>query len=457
MALSPSTGNPPAVTHEQIEAWSKLADDVTAALTMGGQQGFDLLVGIMAEWCEAADDVNAARQICVDMAARGLRHEAISWHAKGFFDVADRLDPDRPGWEEWEAALRDRDIVTPRIDPEMKGLANRIHEDLETVDLSGMSLSGHLATLRRNMLLRGSLGERLVILESIIGVDPGGVAWQEMISPIRQQRMDAIVGEVKAAVARKDFGALATLRREVASQEHTGQLPPDLLTLANATAQWEAIADLRSGLSQAAAALVGRFDEARRQPPGSPVAMAIAEAATRDRARAAELRAALVEAINGATAAPEISAIVKETGVIEALRHLDAAVREPCAWLDGQRQEGKIRQRIGDIEAALQRQIEAAPPTGSNLESFNRQFRTWGRQAEQCLEKTRKDAARLPVGLPDSTEALFRGLADTRRHLESHLKKLERGEKMVVAWFLGGLGLVVLVVVLTVVIAIARR
>jgi hypothetical protein len=277
MALSPSTGNPPAVTHDQIEAWSKLADDVSAALTMGGEQGLNLLVGIMAEWCEAVDDVNTARQICVDLATRALRHEAITWHAKGFFEVADRLDPERPGWAEWEEALRERDIVTPRIDSEIKEWANRIHEDLETTDTSGLTLGAHLAELRRNMLLRGSLGERLVILESIIGIDPGGDAWHEMISPIRQNRMNAIESELKAAIARKDVEALSRLRREVASQEHTGQLHQGLLTLASATAQWEAIGDLRSGLSQAVAALVGRFDEARRQPPGSPAAMAIRE------------------------------------------------------------------------------------------------------------------------------------------------------------------------------------
>lgn len=454
MALSPLTGNPPAVTHEQIEAWSKLADDVSAALTMGGQQGLDLLVAIMAEWCEAVDDVNTARQICADLAARGLRHEAITWHAKGFFEAADRLDPERPGWAEWEEALRERDIVTPRIEPDIKELANRIHEDLETTDISGLTLGAHLAELRRNMLLRGSLGERLVILESIIGVDPGGDAWLEMISPIRQKRMNAIEGELKAAIARKDVEALASLRREVASQEHTGQLHQGLLTLANATAQWEAIGDLRSGLSQAVAALVGRFDEARRQPPGSPAAMAIAEAATRDRARAAELRAALVEAVNGATASREVAVIVKESGVVEALRQLDAAVREPCTWLDTQREERKIRQYFGDIEAALQRQIEAAPPMGSNLEAFKNNFRSWCRQAEERLEKARKDASRLPVGLPESTETLFRRLGDTRRALDSHQKKLERGEKMVLAWFLGGLGIIVLVLIVSVMVAV---
>lgn len=457
MALSPSTGNPPAVTHDQIESWLKLADDITAAVTMGGEQGLDLLVGIMAEWCEAVDDVNAARQICVDLAASGLRHEAIGWHAKGFFDVADRLDPDRPGWEEWAAVLRERDVVVPRMDAELKESANRIHDDLETMDLSGKTLGVHLGELRRNMIRRGSIGERLLILESIIGNDPGGSVWKEMISPIRQRRAGSVVSELKAAIARGDFSALATLRREVASLEHAGELPHGLVALANATAHWEAIADLRSGLSQAAAALVGRFEESRREAPGSPGVMAIVEAATRDRARVAAIRASLVEAINGATAAREVAVIVKESGVVEALSKLDAAVREPCAWLDGQREEGKIRQRVGDIEAALQRQIEAAPPMGSNLETFKGQFRTWGRQAEQCLEVGRRNAARLPVALPESTEALFRGLTDTRRQLDTHLRKLERGEKMVVAYVLGGFGLVVLVVVLIVVFAIVMR
>jgi hypothetical protein len=218
MTLSTQTGNPPAVTYEQIEAWTKLADDIAAALAMGGEAGLDLLTGIMAEWSEAVDDVNTARQICIDLASKGRRHEAIHWHAENFFDLADRLDPDRPGWEAWEQSLRARGIVTPRVDPELKELANRIHEDLEQRDLAGRSLGDHLVDLRNNMLLRGHLGERLVTLEAIRGLDPSPQIWRNMISPIRRRRVDVIADEVRAAIARRDYEALESLRVEVASQ-----------------------------------------------------------------------------------------------------------------------------------------------------------------------------------------------------------------------------------------------
>ena len=53
MALEEHTGTPPAVTHEKLVAWRKLSEDVTAALSMGGEQGLDLLTSLMADWCEA--------------------------------------------------------------------------------------------------------------------------------------------------------------------------------------------------------------------------------------------------------------------------------------------------------------------------------------------------------------------------------------------------------------------
>ncbi len=82
------TGQPPAVTYEQLREWERLADDIDAALKMGGEQGMELLIGLMADWCVIADEVNTAFQTCCEFASRGLRDEAIHWHAPGFFDIA---------------------------------------------------------------------------------------------------------------------------------------------------------------------------------------------------------------------------------------------------------------------------------------------------------------------------------------------------------------------------------
>lgn len=457
MALSNTTGIPSAVTYEQIEAWRKLADDVTAALTMGGQQGMDLLVGIITEWCEAVDDVNAARQICVELAGRGLRHEAIHWHADGFFEVADRLDPNRPGWDAWEAALRDLDIITPRIDSELRDMANRIHDDLETVNLSGESLQDCLASLRRNVLLRGNLGERLVILESIRGLDPSGEAWHEMLGPIRRRRVDAIADEVRAAIDRKDFEALSVLQAEVASQDWRGELPPEVYTKLNAMLRCQTIGELRSQLSQCAATIVGRVEEARRLPGGSANLGSLAEAANVARKRYAEIHSNLLEHLKVGAAAPEGAAFIAQTGVRDAIRKLGAALQEPCMWLNEQAAASRARALAGDIEAVLLRHVEAAPPLGVNKEAFAAALATWTAKSQDLLEQARRETARMSHGVPSTTEAVIQGLKEKRQELESHLDELKRRERNTVIYVLCGVGAFLLFIVVVIVVAVNSR
>jgi len=216
LADQPS-GDPPAVTHEMLEQWRKLAEDVGAALTMGGEAGMDMLRGLMAEWCETVEDVNKAREICVEMAAEGRRHEAIWWHADGFFDVADRLSPERPGWEAWEEAFLDLGVIVPRVNHELKEMADQIHADLLAQDLTGRSLEEHIDTLRRNVLARGHFGERLTILQEIRAIDPAGNIWEEMLQPLRVRRSGEIEAELNAAIAEDDFAAIDRLKREADS------------------------------------------------------------------------------------------------------------------------------------------------------------------------------------------------------------------------------------------------
>lgn len=457
MTLSTETGNPPAVTYDQIEAWTKLADDIAAALAMGGEPGLDLLTGIMAEWGEAVDDVNTARQICVDLAGKGRRHEAIHWHAENFFDVADRLDPERPGWEAWEQTLRARGVVTPRMDPELKELANRIHEELDARDLEGRSLADHLVDLRQNMLLRGHLGERLVTLEAIRGLDPSPQIWRNMISPIRRRRVDVIADEVAAAITRRDYEALESLRAEVASQDWGDDLPTSVSALLESTAGCEALSELKRHLGQAAATVVGRVEEARRQIPESPGCLATIEVAKEARARFHELRNSLVASLKAASATPEASAIVEESGVRDALRQFDEAVREPTAWLDKQEEMARIRAAAAEIEAKVLRVIEKAPQMSGEKEVFQRRLKEWKLLAEQTLEKYRKRAARLPGGVPESTAAMFQRLQATRQEREDYLRRLQQREKMIVAGFIIGLAVVVLLLIVAVIVAVTLQ
>jgi hypothetical protein len=414
---------------------------------MGGQQGLDLLTGIMAEWCEAVDDVNSARQICVDLADRGLRNEAIHWHAEGFFEVADRLDPDRPGWQDWETAFRERGMVTPQIDPDLKEMANRIHEDLDKKDNSGQSLAEHLGRLRQNMLLRGHLGERLLILETIRGMDPASTAWETMISPIRRRRVDMIADEAKAAIARRDYDALAQLREEMNSQDWGNDLPGTVATLLAATAHCAAIAEIRGRLSRAAATVVAQFEGGRGQPDGSPGRVSAEKTATVARGEYVKARAELVQAIQGASAVPEVAGLVKESHATESLRQLDAAIREPCQWLSQQAEAARVRAVAGEIEANLNRVIEAAPLKESDREAFDQLFATWKRQADETLQSARKAVARLPGGAPPTTDAVIGLLTKTRGQLEMHRSRLVTRERLIIGAVLGGVAVLVLFIV----------
>jgi NAD(P)H-dependent FMN reductase len=457
MSLSPATGNPPAVTHEQVEAWAKLGDDVAAAMAMGGEQGLDFLVNIMAEWAEAVDDVNTARQICVDLATRGLRDEAIHWHAEGFFDVADRLDPDRPGWEEWEGALRGRYVVTPRVDRELREMANRIHEELELRDLGGKSLAEHLGDLRRNALVRGHLGERLVTLEAVRSLDPASEVWGGMIRPIRRQRVDAIADEVKAAIQRRDFDSLESLRAEVAAHDEGGELPGGVAKLLHSVSQCQAVRALQDQSSQVLAALVARIRDADGQPFGSPLYHEAVSAATSAKKAFGKLHEALVEAVKAASSTPEAASLLAEIGGKQKLRELEATAREPCRWVDHQDERARVHAVASDIEAEVMRVIEAAPEQSSSIEAFESRLRGWRKDAEAVLVKCRKKAARLPEGLPEITAPVFARLQDTRQLLEKHLEGLRRREKLVVAYFLIGLGVVVLLVFVGVVVAVVFK
>jgi len=403
------------------------------------------------------DDVNTARQIVVELASDGRRHEAIHWHAENFFDVADRIDPERPGWEAWEQSLRARGIVTPRMDPELKELANRIHEDLESRDLAGRSLADHLVDLRKNMLLRGHLGERLVTLQSISDLDPAPQIWRKMISPIRRRRVDVIADEVNAAIARRDYETLESLRAEVASQDWGDDLPASVTVLLESTAGCEGLGELKRRLGQATATLVGRVEEAKRQIPGSPGCLATIEVAKEARAKFLELRESLVASVRAASVTPEASAIVDESGVKDALRQFDEAVREPGAWIEKEEEKRRIREKAAEIEAKVLRVIEKAPEKSREKEVFQRRLKEWKQLAEQVLEKCRKQAARLPGGVPESTAAVFQRLQAVRQDREAHLASLVRGEKLLVAGFIIGLLVVVLLLVVGVVVAVLLR
>lgn len=453
MALAETTGTLPAVTDEQVAAWNKLANDVTAALQMGGEPGMDLLTNIMADWCEAVDDVNSARQIIVDLADRGLRHEAIDWHAEGFFEAADRLDPNRPGWEAWEAALEERAIVTPHVDQDLREAANRIHDDLELRDLAGRSLGEYIGQLRANVLIRGHLGERRLLLESIRGLDPGGIAWQDMVSPLRKMRAGKVEAEAREAIASRDFETLAKLRAEVTAVEGwQDDVPSTLVAILEAASHWETVGETRRQLSAIAATIVDLCHNARGQPPNSASEAAAVQSANDARDHYRSLRQTLVEAANVARGVPELADVVAEAGVAEAVKQLDAAVADQFRYLDQVAAEALRQAAVADLEAEIHAHLKSQPAVDGELERCRPLVKQWRQKAVKVEKRARRKASTLGGGLPQSTRELLDRLEVAGAGLEERLRQKRRAENLVVGLVIGGIAAVVLLLIIIIVV-----
>jgi hypothetical protein len=447
------TGTPPAVSPEMLQEWGRLADDIAAGFSMGGQMGMDLLIGLMPDWCEAVEDVNAAREVCVNLAAQGRRHEAIHWHAEGFFEVADRLTPERPGWEAWEAAFAERGIVVPRVNHELRELADRIHEDLVALDIAGHSLGTHLDSLRRNVLARGHIGERLTILQNIRSMDPAAPAWETMVRPILARRVGEIGAELDDAIARESFLDIDRLKREVDSGEWPGGGNPDVWSKLESARQWRevkglcrAAAEAATGMSARAQALAQVFENGGSNAASFPSAL---HAAIEARRTYEAYRQRLSEAVAIASRVPAVAAKLSSVNVAHTVQQNDGVVRAAKKIVGEAEAHWKWVQAFRDLESQIAETIYQAPfDRGRDWEEIKKKCRSWLDQAARVRTKLAKLEAKSPVARPQSTIAAISRLDAAAQQVTRRLRGITKTESMVIGGVLGVLGFAVLAMVL---------
>lgn len=458
-----SSGDPPAVTHEMLEEWRKLGDDVSAALTMGGEGGMDMLRGLMAEWCEAVEDVNTAREICVNMAASGRRHEAVYWHADGFFDVADRLSPERPGWEAWELTFAELGVIVPRVNHDLKEMADNIHEDLLTQDVSGTSLDEQVKALRRNVLARGHLGERLTILQEIRAIDPAGGIWEEMLRPIRARRASEIEGELAAAVVAEDFVAIGRIEREVATGDWGPEGPPVRVSgVLDAAVNWRQVISLRRPLAEYAADVSSRTESLKQVIKGGGANVvtfpAILEGAVQSRNAYQTCRQQLQDAWSSAQRVAAIAQQLATSGLAATVQQSDAAVRTAIKVIDEAAKYFEWVRRYRQWEADAQGIIHSAPLEGGDWEEAKKLCRAWlDNKASTSRAQLGKLEAKSPVGKPDSTVEVVRRLDEVSAAVRSRLDGIKRKEKLILVGVVSGIVLVVLVIGLAIAMSAGGR
>ncbi|NBP81192.1 hypothetical protein EBU58_10865 [bacterium] len=443
------TGQPPAVTYEQLREWERLADDIYAALKMGGEQGMELLIGLIADWCVIADEVNTAFQTCCEFASRGLRDEAIHWHAPGFFDIAERLMPDRPGWDDWAAALTEREIILPAVDIDLKMQVDAIFEDLQAINIeTGHTLADEVSGLRRNMLIRGRLGERLTILQRLQAVDPGVPNWNAMMRPYRTRRADEIRREVDALVAKADCSGLCRLHSEVAGQNWDGDLPIELTSTLEAATHWRAALGHYKNIRHQTTELRVRCQEGQAEPTGTPRYGNAVAKAREHREAIKGLYQQVQTAVSGTKQCRRISEIVGKAGIEQALHELDQSCKDHLNWLTAQDRYEQRRSAFLDLDDQTASLLSKKPKSGGfNFEEYKSAAKKWQKKTRDHLLRARQLCRRAGDLVPPATDALISQLEQAEQQIELDLANVRRKETFLFLGIIGGIVIIVIVFV----------
>jgi hypothetical protein len=461
MALDEHTGTPPAVTHEKLVVWRKLSEDVTAALAMGGDQGLDLLTSLMPEWCEALEDVNAARETCVDLADKGRRDEALEWHADGFFDVADLLSTDRAGWDAWAEALITRGIAIPAMSNQLKEMTDRIHEERVVQDISGRTFADHVDDLRRNVLAKGHYGERLTHLEAIRELHPAGAIWKEMIEPIQQVRASEIVADFHAAIREDDFFAIHRLEREVAVTRWDNGIPCDVQDLTEACSSWRTARDGRQQLSRTVSGLLdrgNRLDRIMKDGGADRIEFnAALDAARKESIGFLELYQQATAAVAVADRVPQVAQRIAAEGLKQALKQSTKQVEDVLKSIDRAREYWKWLKRYRRIESEIHAHVEKAPLEGGSWDEAKRCCDRWLEVSAGLLGKRLKLESESPIQSPACFQAEMRSFERRKEQVTQRKRSVIAAERRVLMLVIGGIVTVVAIIFLLLIVAIAGR
>lgn len=443
-----NTGSPPAVTFERLEQWCEIAAAIETALNMGGEPGMDLLISRAAEWNEAVDEWTAGLQTCLELGSRGLRDEAMQWHAEDFLAAGDalRAPTQRDGWADWQATLEEQQVPVPRFDDDLRKLVLNLEQELKASDIAGRSLREQIDGLRRNALIRGDLGERLTLLDSIRSLDGNREIWTGMIAPIRRLRAERIEAEARAALAARDFSLLARKVEEVRNVDWEGQLPGTVVALVNAAGHLIKCRDAIHALSESAAQVGMRSRELEGQPLNLPAFGALLRTALQARQNYLGIRQQLSQSLQHAASIPETKAAVIALKLVDQGKQIDATVKPSLTWLGQQEQFERLRLQFCAKEDDIQKLIAMAPSSGGSWEETKRKAARWLELESQLRIVVNRLCANSPDFVPPSTAACLAELEACRKAVRADRDRVVLTEKLVIGAVIGGLILVLLVI-----------
>lgn len=211
------------LTASRLKAIARLADDVQKALDGGVSHERGAIPDSFSLFAEAVAEVNASLADIQQLLLDGLRDEAVTIHDPALAKVAQRLAiQDRSEWVRVHAWLLEHGIRMPaRVDLQ-------VALDFEAALEEGDKLIHDLDDLRRLVLQRSSLVDRIAVLRRLRASDPSSPVWPTMLDEHESAIVRQCQLELREALAAADFEKLAEIESIVNDDEMT-QVSPTLL------------------------------------------------------------------------------------------------------------------------------------------------------------------------------------------------------------------------------------
>lgn len=210
-----------AITKSRLEEIRRLASTVTPGAT---RESESQVLERLARLAAGINDVNAALAQVNELLISALYDEAISIHDADLVSVARVLNMrSRPSWIHLHAWILERGQATP------PPVNIEVAEQFAAV-LAGAGPSREdLVTLRRLVLARAPLADRLAVLRRLREADPTSLAWAETLDEHEEARLRENRMAIPACTRSCDVESLAAIADEVASSTWGRPPPAELL------------------------------------------------------------------------------------------------------------------------------------------------------------------------------------------------------------------------------------
>jgi hypothetical protein len=235
------------MTPERLAELSTLIGRMDRAVSPVDGTGKDALRELMPDLRDAINDVNAALREVNALLFEGLRDEAIGLYEDEFPMLAARLNlEDKEAWPEVTRFFAAEGMSpAPKIDFDTLSTLESAYSELEL-------LRRPLTRLRRLVLERATVAQRLAVLRELRKADPTKPVWARSIKDHEEARLVELHTEVRRALGLRDPEAIAALHTELTAPDWGLPIPRELIKATRGADHWASMRSATKRVEEAA-------------------------------------------------------------------------------------------------------------------------------------------------------------------------------------------------------------